>query len=339
MPAMVVEETLVLTDTAVQRVKPTDVSYTEPIPREDLTRLDNGEFIQVAVSPHGDQFVVGTNIGCYFYDMETLEIFRFIPTELPIWSMAFSPDGEILATALRAEPINDRNPILLWNVRDGQQIREFKGHMEWVNALAFTPDGTTLISVSNDDTLAVWDVQTGERLQTLQTPREARYPIMVSVAVSSDGTRMASGAYSNEVFIWDLNTYEILYTLSGSESIAFAPNGSRLATASCKHQTWGVVTLWEDQKPTIYFESEDFYACALSVSFSPDGKQLVSSYRDGSFIVWDTEWGDRLHTHENKEEPTHYVMFSPDGDHLLTWSDEGDIFIRDTQTWEALGDL
>jgi WD40 repeat protein len=336
---MAVEETPVPTDTPVQGIRPTDIPYTEPAPTVPSSRLDNGEFIQVAVSPHGDQFVVGTNIGCYFFDMETLEILRFIPTELPIWSMAISPDGESLATALRAEPINDRNPILLWDIRDGKQIGEFDGHMEWVNALAFTPDGTTLISASRDDSLAIWDVHTGERLQTLQTPKEARHPIMVSVTVSSDGTRMASGAHSNEVFIWDLNTYETLYTLSGSASITFAPEGNRLATASCEHQTWGVVTLWEDQKPIIYFEADDYTACALSVDFSPDGKQLVSSYRDGSFIVWDTEWGDRLYTHENKKEPVHFAVFSPDGVRLLTWSYEGVIFIRDTQTWELIGEL
>ena len=92
-------------------------------------------------------------------------------------------------------------------------------------------------------------------------------------------------------------------------------------------------------KPIIYFEAEDYTACAQSVDFSPDGKQLVSSYRDGSFIVWDTEWGDRLYTHENTKEPAHYVAFSADGDRLLTWSDEGIIFIRDTRTWEVIGEL
>jgi WD40 repeat protein len=76
--------------------------------------------------------------------------------------VAFSPDGKIVASGGGGvDPI-----IKLWDVATGEEIRTLTGHTGAVEGLSFSPNGTTLISASNDNTLKLWDVTTGQELRT-----------------------------------------------------------------------------------------------------------------------------------------------------------------------------
>ena len=78
-------------------------------------------------------------------------------------SVAFSPDGTILATKSNEESVK------LWNIHTGECFTTFKrGHTSSVNSVIFTPDGTTLTSGSDDETIKLWDVKTGECLNILR---------------------------------------------------------------------------------------------------------------------------------------------------------------------------
>jgi WD40 repeat protein len=78
-----------------------------------------------------------------------------------ILSAAFSSDGKLLATGID-------NEIWLWHVADSRQLLSFKGHISWVHTVAFSPDGQILASGSNDQTVRLWDVNTGQCLKTLR---------------------------------------------------------------------------------------------------------------------------------------------------------------------------
>ena len=81
-------------------------------------------------------------------------------------------------------------------------LKTLKGHSEWVLSVAYSPDGTKIISGSRDNTIKIWDANTGECLKTL----EGHSNRVLSVAYSPDGTKIISGSGDKTIKIWDANT-------------------------------------------------------------------------------------------------------------------------------------
>ena len=123
-----------------------------------------------------------------------------------------------------------------------QEILTLKGHTGNVKEVAFSPDGKRLASTSMDNTVKVWDAQTGQELLSL---RSGIRGYMGPVAFSPDGKRLASPG-GGGVKVWDAQTGQELLTLKGANnnpasSLAFSPDGNRLAIASY-NQT---VRIWD----------------------------------------------------------------------------------------------
>jgi tetratricopeptide (TPR) repeat protein len=109
------------------------------------------------------------------------------------------------------------------------------------SGLAFSPDGKQLAAASEDLTVTVWDVTSGQQQLTLRGhARPAR-----EVAFSPDGQRLASASFDRTIKLWDLATSQEILTLRGHKlgvfAVAFSPDGDRLATAGEDN----VVKLWE----------------------------------------------------------------------------------------------
>jgi WD40 repeat protein/uncharacterized caspase-like protein len=182
------------------------------------------------------------------------------------------------------------------------------GQTEGVSSLAFSPDGHTLASGSEDKTVKLWDVATGQELKTLR----GHAANVEAVAFSPDGQFLASGSWDHTVKLWNVTTGQELKMLAGHtgdvDTVAFSPDGKMLASGGKDTDIilWDVTT--GQQLPSPW--GHDFPV--RSVTFSPDGKKLVSGGWDTKVIIWDTSNGQELGSLVDLNE-NDWAVVTPDG--------------------------
>lgn len=211
---------------------------------------------------------------------------------LSVWSIAFSPDGKILASGHHSD-----STVKIWNLENGELLRTLRGHVWAVNSVAISPDGETVISGSFDSNIKIWNLKNGHLVHTLNGPADSPFSMVqswfssqsiFSIAISPDGTRLASGGSEQPIKIWNLKTGKQSNILAGHsdavKSVAFSPDGKSLASGSRD----GTIRIWDllAGEPIHTIGHSD---AVSSVSFSPDGKTLVSGSQDKTIKIWRLE--------------------------------------------------
>ena len=275
-----------------------------------------------------------------------------------VYSVAFSPDGETLASGSGDLANDANNTVRLWDVSTGTEIQVLTGHTDAVRSVAFSPDGQTLASGSMDGTIRLWDVSTGTEIHVLFD--EFRLPIY-SVAFSPDGQTLASGIWQG-VDLWDVSTGTEKYALYAHDtgySVAFSPDGETLASGSGNYYgstnhifnqifLWDMSTdretledgLWTDGLWEKWRDWNKGWDNALtghtgwvsSVAFSPDGETLASGSRDETIRLWDVPTGTEIQVLTGHTSWVLSVAFSPDGQTLASGSWDNTVRLWDVPT-------
>ena len=119
-------------------------------------------------------------------------------TPTGVQDLAFSPDGQTIASVGGAYHGPDAAEVKLWDWRTGDRVARLVGHTGLVTAVAYFPDGRRLATASDDRTIKLWDTMTREDVLTLRGHTSG----VLSLAISRDGRQIASGSIDYSAKIW-----------------------------------------------------------------------------------------------------------------------------------------
>ncbi|MBW4620837.1 MAG: AAA-like domain-containing protein [Cyanosarcina radialis HA8281-LM2] len=189
---------------------------------------------------------------------------------------------------------------ILFNIREYNSL---EGHQGSVKSIAFSPDGQTIASGSDDKTIKLW-----KRDGTLISTFSGDSYWVTSVAFSPDGQTIASGGGDKTIKLWKRDG-TLISTLSGHTeavySVAFSPDGQTIASGG-RDKT---IKLWKRDGTLITTLFRDTYG-VRSIAFSPDGQTIASGSRDG-IKLWKRD--RTLITTLSRDGGVTSVAFSPDG--------------------------
>ena len=187
--------------------------------------------------------------------------------------------------------------------------RTLVGHQGSVYSLAFLANGRQLASASEDGTIRIWDINTGNAVRTLTGHRRSVH----AIAVSPNGRLIVSAGNEQDLFLWDVRKSKLIGKLTGHDydvyTLQFSTDG-RLLASSGKDQS---IIIWDMNKKRILHTLEGHEDTVLTLSFSPDGKGLLSGGEDGQLKHWDTETGKQTWSMRGHQGLVSAVGFSPDG--------------------------
>jgi len=247
---------------------------------------------------------------------------------------ANQPDIDMLLTAIAT---HETQPALLTvqqtlQAAGGQILRTFSDHSDRVWAVAFSPDGTQLLSGSIDHTLKLWDTRSGQLLRTY-----TGHSLGVgAVAFSPDGTQLLSGSIDHTLKLWDVQSGQPLRPFMGHShrvtTVAFSPDGQYLLSGS-----WDkTLKLWNAQSGQLLRTFEGHSDEVNAVTFSLDGQYLLSGSSDKTLKLCDAQSGQLLRTFEGHSDRVNAVTFSPDGTQLLSGSSDKTLKLWDVQSGQLL---
>jgi WD40 repeat protein len=165
-----------------------------------------------------------------------------------VGSMAFSPDGRLLATSGGGAHDFEKQRYLpaevkIWDLAGRQEIFSLKGHTGPISTVAFSPDGQRLATAGNERMVRMWDPATGRELWNVRHAQRVN-----NVSFSRSGQRLAGGSADGSVKIWSTATGREVLDVDrfvGFNSYAiFSPDGQRLAASGGRTlKVWDAMTL------------------------------------------------------------------------------------------------
>ncbi|MGH9845021.1 MAG: protein kinase domain-containing protein, partial [Blastocatellia bacterium] len=216
--------------------------------RYDLKKLDlpsvitnpsNSDINSVAIAPNGTTIATVDSIGTItLWDTATassLPVVSNHPHYLHLQSVDFSPDGKLIA--LTGETKNKEPLVELLNAASGQLAASLTGHTGYVTSAAFSPDGQTLATGSEDRRIKLWDVSTGQERLTINAHNDS----VRAIAFSPDGNRLISEGLDDRARVWDVKTGKQLLEIASHAVARFSPDGKIVAAGSNNH----FVKLWD----------------------------------------------------------------------------------------------
>ncbi|KZP10837.1 WD40 repeat-like protein [Athelia psychrophila] len=216
-------------------------------------------------------------------------------------------------------------------------LKTLEGHKDTVRAVAYSPDGSHIASGSSDETIRIWDAETGE---AVGEPLRGHSSHILAIVYSPDGAYIVSGSSDNTIRIWDAETGESvgepLRDHTGAIwAIAYSPDGRHIVSGSGDK----TLRIWDVETREVVGEPLKGHTGIISsVAYCPDGTHIVSGSYDKMLRIWDAETGKAVGEPLSGHTDIIYaVVYSPDGRHVASGTFNGVIWIWDAETGKPIG--
>ncbi|KAH7142366.1 hypothetical protein DER46DRAFT_581782 [Fusarium sp. MPI-SDFR-AT-0072] len=206
-----------------------------------------------------------------------------------------------------------------------------EGHSDPVNSAVFSHDSKKVASASSDNTIRIWNAETGECERVLA----GHSSYVSSVVFSHDSKKVASGSYDKTIRIWNAETGKCERVLEGHssqvESVVFSHDSKKLASGSSDK----TIRIWNAETGECERVLEGHSSQVESVVFSHDSKKLASGSSDKTIRIWNAETGECERVLAGHSGFVNSVVFSHDSKKVASASWDKMIRIWDAETGEC----
>ncbi len=212
------------------------------------------------------------------------ELLTFRSHTRGIITVAFSPGGRRIATGgydLIAK---------IWDASSGQELINLKGHSHTVKSLVWHPTKERIATSSRDETAKIWDTTNGSELLTL----EGHASNVVAITYSPDGKLIVTAGEDRTLRVWDAesgNEISLMSSKGSVRSIAFSPDGERLAAAYSEGQaSLGTpsIDIWELESGRELLSIKAHDNVIPAAAWSPSSDRIISGSLDHTAWVWES---------------------------------------------------
>ncbi|MBN1438627.1 MAG: WD40 repeat domain-containing protein [Anaerolineales bacterium] len=292
---------------------------------EELARWGKGIPTDAAFSADGKTYAVTTTTGIYNGDAATDEEIRRVDTGSEMKTVAYTPEGKIIAAGIRG------HTVTMWEIGEEMSARDLLQEKSRFFAMDLSKDARLLAAAFGNETIHIWDTAQGEELITLSWDHSKYF--MTDLVISPNGEYLATGMemvpetgeWDSRIVVYNLKSGQEIRELIGHtgciSGIAFAPAEEVLLSGSCD----GTVRLWDLDTGQVLQTLADLAMPISSIGISLDGGRIFAGYKDQTIGMWDIGKETILRLFKGHSTPVKEIIPSPDGRMLLSISRDSEI--------------
>ncbi len=259
--------------------------------------------------------VVGQSLPDNTGEVDPLEVQSY-----PANAAAIRNDGLLVAFASADKTVR------LWDVEGNREKRRCIGHTASLWCVAFSPDGSRLLSGGKDGTLRLWQVETGRELGKF----EGHEDLVSCLAFAPDGKRALSGGFDGEIYLWDIEKGERVddfhfdAAVKYAHHIAFAPDGKQALVCADRQ-----IYIIDAASGKVVQTLQGHTRAAVCAVFSPDGGHVLSGGDDRMLRLWEADSGKQVRVFAGHEGSVKSVAFGADGRYILSGGSDATLRLWD----------
>ncbi len=244
---------------------------------------------------------------------------------------SYTSDNESVAT------VDENGLVTAVGVGETEITVSYEDITETVSVTVEAENGQPLLAITGsvDDTVKVWDVETGQVITNFTKHSDT----IQEVAFSPDGTKAITGSNDKTAKVWDVETGQVITNFTGHSGLvstsAFSPDGTKAITGS----TDGTAKVWDVETGQVITNFTEHSDTIFAAAFSPDGTKAITGSLDSIAKVWDVETGEVITNFTGHSKAISAVAFSPEGTKAITGSGDKTAKIWGVETGEVITDF